>query len=275
MAGRMGPTAGRRAALRSGPKAPVPIVLLAGAGVAFVAVPLAALLIRAPWSQAWSTLTSPFAATALRLSLVVSISAAALSLLVGFPLAWILARTSLRGLSIVRAVVILPLVLPPVVAGVALLSALGRRGMLGGVLAHLGVQLPFTTGGAVVAAAFVAFPLVVLSVEGGLRSIDPRLEQAAATMGASPSYVLSRVTMPLLRSQIAAGLALAWARALGEFGATITFAGNLRGRTQTLPLAVFEEGQADPGAATLISLVLVALSLSVLVALRGRFLQSR
>jgi molybdate transport system permease protein len=196
--------------------------------------------------------------------------AAALSFVLGFPLAWVLARASFHGRTLVRAVVVLPLVLPPVVGGVGLLAALGRRGFLGGLLRAAGIELPFTTGGAVVAASFVSFPLIVLAVEAGLRSLDPRLEQAAATMGASNWYVWRRVTMPLLRPQIAAGLVLAWARALGEFGATIMFAGNLRGRTQTLPLAVFERAQTDPGAAILLSLVLVGLSLVVLVALRGR-----
>jgi len=144
--------------------------------------------------------------------------------------------------------------------------------LLGGVLDRMGVSLPFTTGGAVVAAAFVSFPLLVLAVEAGYRGLDQRLEQAAATMGATGWYAWRRVTLPLLAPQIAAGLVLAWARALGEFGATIMFAGNLSGKTQTLPLAVFERAQTDPGGAILLSLVLVTLSLAVMVGLRGRFL---
>ena len=253
-------------------RSPVLFVALASIGAAFVALPLAGLLFRAPWSEAASILTSGEALDALRVSLVVSILATAIALALGFPLAWVLARADFPGRSIVRAIVVLPLVLPPVVAGVGLLTALGRRGLAGGALQAFGISLPFTTAAAVIAAAFVSFPLLVLAVEAGIRSLDPRLEQAALAMGASPRYVLRRVTLPLVLPQLVAGLVLAWARALGEFGATITFAGNLRGVTQTLPLAVFEEGQTDPGAAVVVSLLLVAISLAVLIALRGRFL---
>ena len=270
--------AGRGAGPKAGPprrRPPLAIVALAVAAVAFVALPLVGLVVNAPWSQAATQLTSEASLVALRLSVVVSISAAALALLLGLPLAWVLARTTFPGRGIVRAGVVLPLVLPPVVGGVGLLAALGRRGLLGGLLGRLGIQLPFTTGGAVVAAAFVSFPLLVLAVEAGLRSLDPRFELAASTMGASRWYVWRRVTLPLLAPQIVAGVALAWARALGEFGATIMFAGNLRGTTQTLPLAVFERAQTDPAGAILLSLVLVALSLAVLVGLRGRFLSTR
>ena len=172
----------------------------------------------------------------------------------------------------VRALALLPLVLPPVVAGIGLLTAFGRRGLLGGPARAIGLELPFTTAGAALAAAFVSFPFVVLAVEAGLRSLDTRLEDAAASLGGSRWYVLRRVTVPLLAPQIVAGAVLAWARALGEFGATITFAGNFRGETQTMPLAVFEALQSDPGAATIFSLVLVVVSLGILVALRGRFI---
>jgi molybdate transport system permease protein len=172
--------------------------------------------------------------------------------------------------------VILPLVMPPVVGGVALLAVFGRRGFLGAPLNDVfGVQLAFTTPAAVLAAAFVSFPLAVLALEAGLRSLDTRLEDAAATLGGSRWYVLRRVTLPMLAPQIAAGLVLCWARALGEFGATITFAGNLQGRTQTLPLAVFERLQTDPDGAIALSLLLVAVSLAVIVGLRGRFLAAR
>jgi molybdate transport system permease protein len=253
-------------------RAPVLVVVLAVAGAVFVALPLAGLLIQAPWREAGSVLTSPAAADALRVSIVVSVAATAIAFVLGAPLAWILARSDFPGRSVVRAIVVLPLVLPPVVAGVGLLAALGRRGFAGRALDAFGVSLPFTTAAAVLAAAFVSFPLLVLAVEAGIRSLDPRLERAALAMGASPWYVLRRVTFPLLLPQLAAGLVLTWARALGEFGATITFAGNLRGVTQTLPLAVFEVGQTDPGAAIVVSLLLVAMSLAVLVALRGRFL---
>lgn len=253
-----------------GRKTPLAIAVLAAIGVCFVALPLAALLIRAPWSNLIDQLSSAGAWTALRLSVVVSLSAAAISLLLGAPVAWVLARSRVPARSVLRAIVILPLVLPPVVGGVGLLAALGRSGIIGRWLDDIGIQLTFTIWGAIVATTFVSIPLVILAVEAGLRSLDPRFEQAGSAMGASRAYVLWRVTLPLLRPQLAAGLVLAWARALGEFGATITFAGNLAGRTQTLPLAVYQTRQTDPGAAVLISLLLVALSLIVLVSMRDR-----
>jgi molybdate transport system permease protein len=249
---------------------PLPIAVLAAIGVALIGVPIAALLIRAPWSDLLDELSSSGAWVALRLSIVVSLTAAALSFLLGAPVAWVLARGRIPGRSIVRALVILPLVLPPVVGGVGLLTALGRSGVVGRWLGSLGIQLTFTIWGAILATTFVSIPLVILAAESGLRSLDPRFEGAAAAMGASRWYVLRRVTLPMLRPQLAAGLVLAWARALGEFGATITFAGNLAGRTQTLPLAVYQARQTDPGAAILISLILVLLSLIVLVAMRDR-----
>ena len=249
---------------------PLPIAVLAAIGVAFVGVPIVALLIRAPWSDLLDGLSGSGAWTALRLSIVVSLAAAALSFVLGTPVAWVLARGMIPGRSIVRALVILPIVLPPVVGGVGLLAALGRSGVIGRWLHAIGIQLTFSIWGAIVATTFVSIPLVILATESGLRSLDPRFERAAAAMGASRWYVLRRVTIPLLRPQLAAGLVLAWARALGEFGATITFAGNLAGRTQTLPLAVYQARQADPGAAILISLILVVLSIIVLVTMRDR-----
>ncbi|MGZ8599350.1 MAG: ABC transporter permease [Actinomycetota bacterium] len=237
-------------------------------------MPIAGLLVRTPWSRAVELLTSDTATSALRLSLLVATAAAAISLLAGFPLAWALARADFRGKTLVRAAVVLPLVMPPVVAGVGLLAAFGRRGVLGGWLYDwFGVQVTFTTGAAVLAAAFVSFPLAVLALESGLRALDERLEGAASTLGASRGYVLRRITLPLLGPQIAAAAVLSWARALGEFGATITFAGNLRGRTQTLPLAVFERLQTDPDAAYALSMLLIVVAFGVIVALRGRFLR--
>jgi molybdate transport system permease protein len=171
-------------------------------------------------------------------------------------------------------VVTLPMVLPPVVGGAALLFALGRRGLVGGWLDDaLGITLPFTTAGVVVANTFVAMPFLVVSVEGALRQADHRYEDAAATLGAGRWAVLTRVTLPLVRPSLVAGALLCWARALGEFGATITFAGNLPGRTQTMPLAVFLALERDRGSAVALSLVLVAVSLAVLVALRDRWLR--
>jgi molybdate transport system permease protein len=239
-----------------------------------VGVPVLGLMVRTPWSRIGEILLGDTATTALRLSLLVATISAFVSLVAAFPLAWLLARRPFRGRALVRALIVLPLVMPPVVAGVGLLAAFGRRGIVGGVLDDwFGVQLTFTTGAAVLAASFVSFPLAVLVLEAGIRALDERLDDAAATLGASRWYVLRRVTLPLLAPQIAAAAVLAWARALGEFGATITFAGNLQGRTQTLPLAVFERLQTDPDAAFALSVLLIAVALAVILALRSRFLR--
>jgi molybdate transport system permease protein len=230
--------------------------------------------VRTPWTRIVEALTDETTTTALRLSLVVATLAAVISFVCGFPLAWMLARSRFRGATFVRGIVILPLVMPPVVAGVGLLAAFGRRGVIGSWLYDwFGLQVTFTTGAAVLAATFVSFPLAVLALEAGLRGLDGRIEDAASTLGATRWYVLRRVTLPLLGPQIAAALVLAWARALGEFGATITFAGNLKGRTQTLPLAVFEQLQTDAEAAFAASMLLIVIALGVILALRGRFLR--
>ncbi|MFJ8898798.1 molybdate ABC transporter permease subunit [Streptomyces sp. NPDC102370] len=265
---------------RRPPRAPgrgVPLALLAPAllGLAFLLVPLLALVVRAPWSGLPEQVTSPAVWDALRLSLVCATTATALSLLVGVPLAWLLARTDFPGRGLVRALVTLPLVLPPVVGGVALLLALGRNGIVGRWLdAWFGVTLPFTTAGVVLAETFVALPFLVISVEGTLRAADPRFEEAAATLGASRFTAFRRVTLPLIAPGVAAGAVLAWARALGEFGATITFAGNFPGRTQTMPLAVYLALQNDPAAAIALSLVLLAVSVAVLAGLRDRWMRA-
>jgi molybdate transport system permease protein len=250
--------------------------ILAVAGAAFVSLPLLAMLLRAPWRDIGPALGGAGASEALRLSIVVSLAATGLSVLLGVPLAWILARARIPGRSVLRAIIVLPIVLPPVVGGIGLLAALGRGGVVGRWLfGTFGLQLTFTTLGAIVATTFVSMPLVVLATEAGLRSIDRRFEQAAAALGASPRYAIRRIVLPMLGPQLAAGAVLAWARALGEFGATITFAGNLAGRTQTLPLAVYEARLTDPGGAIILSLILVALSIGVLVAMRDRITQGR
>ena len=255
-------------------RTPVPFAVLAAIGVAFVALPLVGLVARAPWSRIGEVLTSDTALTALRLSLVVATASAVVSLVIGFPVAWALARGTFAGRTLVRALVVLPLVMPPVVAGVGLLAAFGRRGIVGSWLYDLfGVQLTFTTWATILAATFVSLPLAVLALEAGLRGLDERIEAAAATLGATRWYVLRRVTVPLMGPQVAAAFVLSWARALGEFGATITFAGNLQGRTQTLPLAVFERLQTDQAAAFGLSLLLIAVALTVILSLRGRFLR--
>ncbi|MCZ7526718.1 MAG: ABC transporter permease [Acidimicrobiia bacterium] len=243
---------------------------------AFFLLPLVGFLQRAPWSDILDRLGSPEVRTALRLSAVCSVSAAALAVVLGVPIAWLLARADFPGRSIVRALVLLPLVLPPVVGGVALLLAFGRRGFVGQYLdSWLGIQLPFSTAGVVVAEAFVAMPLLVITVEGALRSLDPRFEDAAATLGGRRWLVFRRVTLPMIAPSLGAGAVLAWARALGEFGATITFAGNFPGRTQTMPLAVFLALETDREEAIVLGLVLLVVSAAVLAAVGSRVFASR
>ncbi|MFE5400493.1 ABC transporter permease [Streptomyces sp. NPDC056580] len=252
---------------------PLPLLLPGVVALAFLLLPLLALLVRAPWGSLPDQLTSTEVWQALQLSLVTATAATGVSLVLGVPLAWLLARTDFPGRRLVRALVTLPLVLPPVVGGVALLLALGRNGVVGQWLdAWFGITLPFTTAGVVIAEAFVAMPFLVISVEGTLRAADPRYEEAAATLGASRFTAFRRVTLPLIAPGVAAGAVLAWARALGEFGATITFAGNFPGRTQTMPLAVYLALQNDPEAAISLSLVLLAVSIAVLAGLRDRWL---
>jgi molybdate transport system permease protein len=253
--------------------APLPLLLPALVGLVFLLLPLVALLVRAPWGSLPEQLAKPEVWQALRLSLLSATAATAVSLVLGVPLAWLLARTEFPGRGLVRALVTLPLVLPPVVGGVALLLALGRNGVVGRLLdSWFGITLPFTTAGVVVAEAFVAMPFLVISVEGTLRAADPRYEEAAMTLGASRFTAFRRVTLPLIAPGIAAGSVLAWARALGEFGATITFAGNFPGRTQTMPLAVYLALQSDPDAAIALSLVLLLVSVAVLAGLRERWM---
>ena len=255
---------------------PWPVALLAGIGVVLFALPLVGLVARAPWTGLWTHLSSRFVVDAAVLSVVSSIAAAAMAALVGVPLAWVLARVSFPGRSAIRALVTLPMVLPPVVGGAALLFALGRRGVVGGPLHDAtGLLLPYSIWGVILANAFVATPLVILTVEGALRNLDRRYENAAATLGASRLRVLWRVTLPMIGPALGVAVVVAWARALGEFGATVTFAGSLGGRTQTLPLAVFVALESNRDAAVAISLVLVALSLGLLIALRDRWWPSR
>jgi molybdate transport system permease protein len=251
-------------------------MVLALAGLAVFLVPLVGLLARTPWQDLPRLLTEDVVADALRLSLIASLGATAISAVIGVPLAVVLARVEFPGRSIVRGLVLLPLVIPPVVGGAALLFALGRRGVIGEPLYEAtGLVLPFSTWGVVIATTFVAMPFLVVTVEGALRNLDPRFEGAAASLGAGRWTVLRRVTLPMIAPSLAAGLLLTWARALGEFGATITFAGNLQGRTQTLPLAVFVALESDRDTAVALSLIMVAISLTVLVLLRERWWRSR
>ena len=253
---------------------PWPLALPAAIGALFLLVPLVALLVKAPWSGLSRILSDSDVLTALRLSLECATLATAISLLLGVPLAWALARVRVRGISALRALVTLPLVLPPVVGGVALLLALGRRGLVGQYLGQwFGITLPFTTAGVVVAETFVAMPFLVVTVEGAFRAANRGLEEAAATMGASRLTVFRRVTLPSVAPSLVAGAVLCWARALGEFGATITFAGNFPGVTQTMPLKVYLALESDPEAAIALSLVLLVVSVLVLAGLRDRWLR--
>ncbi len=251
-----------------------PALLLAPAllAVGLLLLPLVALLVKAPWSAMPRLLREPVVGQALRLSLLTATVSTAISLLLGVPLAWVLARTTSRAVGLLRSLVVLPLVLPPVVGGVALLLAFGRRGLLGAPLhSATGLTLPFSTAGVVLAETFVAMPFLVVTVEGALRSVGTALDEAAATLGASRLRTLRRVTLPVVAPSLLAGAALCWARALGEFGATVTFAGSFPGRTQTVPLAVAIALESDPEAAVALSVVLLVVSVAVLLALRGRW----
>jgi len=251
---------------------PLLLVVLAMFGVVLFALPLLGLLARTPWRNLPSLLSSGIVVDALRLSLIASIGATVISAVVGVPLAWLLARVDFPGRRLVRGLVLLPLVLPPVVGGAALLFALGRRGLLGEPLYEAtSLVLPFSVWGVILAVTFVAMPFLVITVEGALRNLDTRFEGAAATLGATRWVVLRKVTLPMIMPSISAGLVLTWARALGEFGATVTFAGNLQGRTQTLPLAVFVALESNRDTAIALSLVMVLVSLTVLVVLRERW----
>jgi molybdate transport system permease protein len=255
---------------RTSQRPPAALLVLGGLGLALFLLPLVGLAWRTPWAELPDLLASDLVVDALWLSLVTSLSATAIALVVGVPLAWLLARVEFPGRSVVRGLVLLPLVLPPVVGGAALLFALGRRGLVGEpVYEASGLVLPFSTWGAILAVTFVAMPFLVITVEGALRNLDDRYEGAAASLGAGRWTVLRRVTLPMIRPSLMAGLLLTWARAFGEFGATITFAGNLQGRTQTLPLAVFLALESNRDVA--ISLLMVVISLGVLVALRDRW----
>ena len=253
-------------------RAPLRLVAGGAVGVVFLALPVAALVVSAPWDRLWSLVTAPEARQAMWLSLWTSTLAATICLVLGLPLAWLLARVDFAGRRVVRALVAVPMVLPPVVGGVALLSAFGRHGVVGAPLRELfGTQIPYTTTAVVLAHTFVALPFFVISLEGALRGTSTRLETAAATLGADRWTTFHRVTLPLVMPGLIAGLVLAWARSLGEFGATITFAGNYPGTTRTMPLEIYTMLQEDPDAAVALSVVLLAACVGVLVLLRERW----
>jgi len=250
--------------------------VLAGIAAAFIALPLLSILVRTPWSDLGNMLSQKSTRDALSISLQTSIIAALISCAFGVPLAWLLARSQSRGLSALRVICITPMVLPPVVGGIALLTAFGRQGLVGRFLYDwFDVSLPFTRTAVVMAQVFVAMPFLVLAVEASFRQSDKGLEEAARTMGASPSRVFFTVALPAARPAIMAGLALAWARSLGEFGASITFAGSFPGRTQTLPMAVYELVSVDYRLSLVLSLVLILISVGVLAAMRDRWMVGR
>lgn len=262
----------RGAAPTWGPQRRLPhpgIVVLAAAALVLLALPVVALLLRAVASGALtSALAGRAVLDALLLSLGTTIVSIALVVVLGTPLAFVLARTRFRGKALAEALVDLPIVLPPSVAGLALLFAYGRNGLAGGALEVVGVSLPFTTAAVVVAQVFVAAPFFVRAARAGFRSVEPEVEEAARVDGAAESVVLGRITVPLAAPALGAGLVLAWARALGEFGATILFAGNIEGRTQTLPLLVYSEFQDSLDAAIAAATILVVAAFGVLVAVR-------
>jgi molybdate transport system permease protein len=235
----------------------------AALGATFVLLPLVAMATRVRWSRFFSLVTSESSLTALELSLRTSAAATVLCVLLGVPMATVLARTSFPGQRAVRSLMLLPLVLPPVVGGIALLYTFGRRGLLGHTLEVLGIQIAFSTTAVVLAQTFVALPFLVVSLEGTLRAVGQRFEVVAATLGARPTTVLLRVTLPLVLPGLASGAVLSFARALGEFGATLTFAGSLQGVTRTLPLEIYLQRESDADAAVALSLVLVVLAVLV------------
>jgi molybdate transport system permease protein len=239
------------------------IYVAAAAGGLLVVLPLVAMLARVNWPQFLPLITSESAVAALGLSLRTSAASTVLCIGLGVPLALVLARGRFPGQRLLRAFVLLPLVLPPVVGGIALLYTFGRQGLLGNTLEVLGVQIAFSTTAVVLAQTFVALPFLVVSLEGALRSAGGRYEAVAATLGARPTTVLRRVTLPLVLPGLASGAVLSFARSLGEFGATLTFAGSLQGVTRTLPLEIYLQRETDPDAAVALSLVLVAVAVTV------------
>lgn len=254
-------------------RAPLALMVPAGVAAAVLVVPLLAMVASTDPGALPGALTSEAAREALWLSVLTSTAAMLVCLALGLPLAWVLARVEFAGRRLLRAAVVVPMVLPPVVAGIALRTAFGRSGLLGRpLLDATGFAFPYTTWGVVLAHVFVSLPFVVVSIEGGLRSAGSQYDDAAATLGAGRWTTFRRVTVPLALPGIAAGMVLGWARSLGEFGATITFNGNYPGTTQTMPTLIYVQRQADADGALALSLLMLLVSVGVLVALRDRWL---
>ncbi|GAB3043459.1 ABC transporter permease [Parafrigoribacterium mesophilum] len=259
----------RRAVHGTVPRA---VTALGIVGLAILILPLLGLFTRVDWRTVPAAITSPEALSALRLSLETGATATALCLLVGIPLAVLIARSGPRVGGLLRALSTLPLVLPPLVGGVALLYLLGRNGLVGSSLAVLGIRIPFTTAAVVIAQTFVALPFLVISVEGALRTSGTRFEAVAATLGARRWTVFRRVTLPLVFPGVIAGTVLCFARALGEFGATALFAGNAPGITRTMPLAIytaFNGAGVSQNSAIALALLLVVVAIVILLLLRS------
>ncbi|CCQ16816.1 Molybdate ABC transporter, permease protein [Rhodococcus sp. AW25M09] len=260
-----------RSGSRRSPTVGVPLWIFvpAAIGALVVVAPLAAMFTRIDWSNFFGLVTSESAVAALILSLKTATASTALCVLLGVPMAIVLSRSEIRGLGVLRSLVVLPLVLPPVVGGIALLYTFGRQGLLGEHLEALGIRIAFTTAAVVLAQVFVSLPFLVVSVEGALRTAGSRYDVVAATLGATPTTVLRRVTIPLILPGLVSGTVLAFARALGEFGATLTFAGSLEGVTRTLPLEIYLQRETDPDAAVALSLLLILVAALVVVTARG------
>lgn len=234
----------------------------------FLGIPLASLLFQEPPSAIWNELEQPVVLQALQLSLITTTLSTLTAIVFGLPVAYVLARYNFAGKKLLETLVTLPTVLPPVVAGVALLLAFGRMGLIGRYLDMIGITIPFTTVAVVMAQTFIAAPFFVNSAKAGFEQLDRRYEQAAYTLRASPFYTFFRVVLPLVRPALLSGIGLSWARSLGEFGATITFAGNFAGTTQTVPIAVYLASETDLDQAIALAVVLLAVSFGLLLALR-------
>jgi len=243
------------------------VVLPAALGMLLVALPLAGLLSKVPWPGLWELLTSQSSLAALQLSILTASVSTVFCIVLGVPMALVLARHGLRWL---RPLVLLPLVLPPVVGGLALLFTFGRMGLIGQYLEAAGIRIAFSTVAVILAQTFVSLPFLVMGLEGALRTAGDRYERVAATLGASPTRTLFTVTLPLVFPGLLSGAVLSFARALGEFGATLTFAGSLQGRTRTLPLEIYLQREADPDAAIALSLLLVIFAGIVMVIAYGK-----
>jgi molybdate transport system permease protein len=267
------PSRNSRQAVRSQRPVDVPrwLFLPALLGALFVLLPLVAIVAKVDWGSFFSLVTSEGSRAAFWLSLRTSAASTLACVVLGVPMALLLARWDFPGLGVLRSLVLIPLVLPPVVGGLALLYTFGRRGLLGESLDALGIQVAFSTIAVVMAQTFVAMPFLVLSLEGALRTAGDRFEVVAASLGAPPTTVFRRITLPLVLPGLVSGAVLAFARSLGEFGATITFAGSLQGRTRTLPLEIYLQRETDPDAAVALALVLLVVAVLVIgVARHGR-----